>query len=254
MSCNASGSAQLSSTAPSVMRHIDAQLINVSLGLALPALFPLSFNSCLPGATNVTAGCNRCPECKQLKDFLANAESTEIRFVTAQKTRSHLELYISVAGISNFVTTETIKRGTPHTLLVAKRPEFAAQLTWNKAQGDATAFVRSVAEGQELKEIMRERYDDVLSALQGTKAFIYASDPAVIATSDMHAAAPPTSVNPSHEVPVLQDSESLHHTAPPSGSNGTSVHEQPGPSSVAAGTKRKHSNLPPNTVAVIDLT
>ena len=68
---------------------------------------------------------------------------------------------------------ETVKSSTPYTLLLTKSPEFVAQVSWGKAQADAEGLTTGVAEGEQLKAIMLDRHDDVLSARGGTKAFAF---------------------------------------------------------------------------------
>ncbi|TEB31952.1 hypothetical protein FA13DRAFT_1791245 [Coprinellus micaceus] len=131
---------------------------------------PKTPKTIIPVLPTRTAGCRACTECKQLSAFINNPKAS-IPFCASLATRKHVESEIVRAKISDIVTTETVKDGSPHTLLVTKRAEPLAQLRWREAKGKAEAFLRSVAAGEELKHLMAERYNDTAWAIQGRKVF-----------------------------------------------------------------------------------
>ncbi|TEB22351.1 hypothetical protein FA13DRAFT_1799012 [Coprinellus micaceus] len=131
---------------------------------------PKTPKTIIPVLPTRTAGCRACTECKQLSAFINNPKAS-IPFCASLATRKHVESEIVRAKISDIFTTETVKDGSPHTLLVTKRAEPLTQLRWREAKGKAEAFLRSVAAGEELKHLMAERYNDTAWAIQGRKVF-----------------------------------------------------------------------------------
>jgi hypothetical protein len=142
-------------------------VISVYLSRILAPSTPVSIPTSLPART---AGCKTCSHCHDLQAFLNNSNK-DIQFSAIQSVCTHLGHEILKAGISDIVTTDTIRRGSPHTLVVTKCPQILAQLRWKKCQGDAAGFVRSVAEDGELRRIMPDRYNEVVRAVQGTSTF-----------------------------------------------------------------------------------
>ncbi|KAJ3545889.1 hypothetical protein NMY22_g2261 [Coprinellus aureogranulatus] len=190
------------------------------------------------------AGCANCPHCAQLQAFLNNSNK-EVHFRDVQAVRTHVEKEISRARIGDVVTVDTIKTRTPYTLVVTKRQEYLSQLVWKTVQAEAAAFVRSIADSSVLKEIMQDRYDDVIMAVQGIKPF---TAPASLAIPSSVVVG--TNANANIGVSNLTTAEQSTSIAGPS----STVMPQAAPASnPIAGTKRKYER-PPNTIAVIDLT
>ena len=135
------------------------------------------------------------------------------------------------------VETEAVKqRGSLGTILiVTKRPEVVKQVVWRKAQVEAAAFVRGVAEDGELRKLMLERYEDVVRAVKGTKTFAFSGDLAI-----------------SSRVIVGLSYESRSVANSPENSGWLPRPTEP--SKALAGMKRKHHELPRNTIAIVDLT
>lgn len=196
-----------------------------------------------------SAGCNACSHCKELKAFLNDANK-EIRFCAVQAVRTHLEKEIARARIGDIVTTETIRGRSPYTLLVTKRPEILAQLTWKKTQADAAAFVRAVAEDSELKKIMPDRYHDVVRAVQGTKKFTSPASCIIAATA---VTTEPTATANAATQHIPDASLAIPPEASTAVAGPSTLTVPASSSNSTAGTKRRYQP-PPNTIAVIDLT
>jgi hypothetical protein len=194
-------------------------------------LGPKTPKTIIPVLPTRTAGCRACTECtkcKQLSAFLNNPKAS-IPFRASLATRKHVESEIVRAKISDIVTTETVKGGSPHTLLVTKRAEPLAQLRWREAKGKAEAFLRSVAAGEELKHLMAERYNDTAWAIQGRKVFPAPGSWTVAGVR----AGDPIGFFPGHPVPAPAAHATTSSSAPiASGSAPTNPN-------AFAGTKRK---------------
>lgn len=161
---------------------------------------------CSPG------GCNDCAPVERWVNDLNG--SKEYHFKAGQSRRSHLERLLSAH--SDLVTMRTVYSGNPHTLVVTKKVEMLERCTWKGRQRAAMEFLKLFGTDEELAGIVKERYGDVLKAIQGTQAF---------------------SVSSSAEKP---DGLAVQYT-------GSASREQ-------AGAKRKRRELPKNVVDVIDLT
>lgn len=79
----------------------------------------------------------------------------------------------SLSARRDYVTTNTEKYGSPHTLYVHKCDEVKAALQWGNKRQQAKAFVKCVCpDDLSLKEVMGGRYDDAVRALKGKKEFM----------------------------------------------------------------------------------
>ncbi|KAF9044406.1 hypothetical protein BJ165DRAFT_198051 [Panaeolus papilionaceus] len=204
--------------------------IELYLGRVLSATAPAA----LPSFPANPVACNQFNECKLLHAFVSNSESA-IQFKAVQNVRTHLERHLATENIGHILTYTTERRGTPYTLVVSKRPEMMASLKWREVHAAALAFLRSIGgTDAELKEVMQERYDDVVKALQGTKTFVMS------ASSKSSTAACSTAASSSAGA-----SSSTTTAVTPSTSTGAAQ---------VAGAKRKHRNPPTNVIDVIDLT
>ncbi|KAF6756359.1 hypothetical protein DFP72DRAFT_1168981 [Ephemerocybe angulata] len=127
----------------------------------------------IPSLPSKPIGCGQCADCTQLDKFLRDATSSSTCFKTTQPRRTHVEAQIRKERyLANYVTTETVKSGSPHSLFVRKRPEVMTALKWGDAKAAAQAFVKGVcADERSLRELMGARYDDVVKAIEGTKLF-----------------------------------------------------------------------------------
>ncbi|KAF6756350.1 hypothetical protein DFP72DRAFT_1044931 [Ephemerocybe angulata] len=159
-----------------------------------------------------------------------------------QARRTHLEREIAQARIPHLISTETVRnRGSPYTLVVSKRPEVMGGLNWKEAQTKAVAFIRSVADDKGLKELMPDRYEDVLRAVAGSKVFVVGA----MTVADPDGIAPTT--------PAAATAAS-GTTAPSASSSTVASAPAAGASAPVAGAKRKQRDPPKNTIAFIDLT
>ncbi|KAF5336431.1 hypothetical protein D9611_006625 [Ephemerocybe angulata] len=128
----------------------------------------------IPSLPSKPMGCGQCADCTQLDKFLRDTTSSSTCFKTTQPRRTHVEAQIrkEKAYLANYVTTETVKSGSPHSLFVRKRPEVMTALKWGDAKAAAQAFVKGVcADERALRELMGARYDDVVKAIEGAKPF-----------------------------------------------------------------------------------
>jgi hypothetical protein len=108
--------------------------------------------------------------------------------------------------------------GSPHTLVVSKKPEVLEQYTWRGRQKAALTFLQIFGGDKELAGIVKDRYGDVLKAVQGTQSFSMSAG--------------------------THSGSAVQQTGVASGEQGSTV----------AGAKRKHREPPKNVIDVIDLT
>ena len=151
-----------------------------------------------------------CPDCANVNRFLQSNAATET-FRAAQKRRSHMES--SLRGLPDDVTFTTITSGSPHGLQVTKTKETLTMGKWSGRVESARALLALVGTPEELVRIMGDRYQDIQSALAGTKPYPLKKPTPVVA--------------PVEGAPVASTSTTLATTS------GT----QTGP--VVAGVKRK---------------
>ncbi|RXW17214.1 hypothetical protein EST38_g8644 [Candolleomyces aberdarensis] len=115
-----------------------------------------------------------CEDCTRLEAWLNDLNAMdEFKLKAVAGRRQHLEMRISYEA-SDLLTKHTITTGSPHTLVVAKVKGAMARYTWSGRQAAAMAFLKAVEVGEKkewLKEVMGERYADVLKAVQGEQAF-----------------------------------------------------------------------------------
>lgn len=118
-------------------------------------------------------GCG-CQDCQPLDKFMVDPNASTVTFRLAQHRRQHLEVRISSA--TDLCTSQTIRSGSPHGLMVTKRPDVVLASSWNARQKNAKAFLASIGPDDVISRIMGPRYLDVTQALSGVKTF--ASGPA----------------------------------------------------------------------------
>ena len=116
-------------------------------------------------------GCG-CYECNHLDTFLLSNTVTA-QYPLRQDRRTHLERQALRA--LDLVTFHTVRSGSPHTLVVTKKPEVAAVLQWQTRQTEARAFLSSIGDANVIATIMGPRYGDVQKALDGTQEFVMKS-------------------------------------------------------------------------------
>jgi hypothetical protein len=128
--------------------------------------------------SSAEVGCGECRNCEELHDFVNGSNKQPFRVCDVKKIRSHIEWEISRARIGDIVSTTTIVDTRPYTLVVTKLPEIVARMEWSTTQSKARAYVESFGFSEEkLKAVMGDRYEDMLSALQGRQAFLMEDGP-----------------------------------------------------------------------------
>ncbi|PPR07883.1 hypothetical protein CVT24_005620 [Panaeolus cyanescens] len=177
-----------------------------------------------------------CAECNRLKTFLGDSNQT-LDIMAVQAVRTHVEKQIALARIGPIITLDTIRGRTPYTLRITKRNEVMAGFKWKEAQTEALKFVQVVGGNDEnLRQLMQERYDDMIKSFSGTKTFVVGQ----LTVGGAAVVAPSTSAAP---VPG------------PSGSSGVGGSAANTAVAPVAGGKRKQRPPPPtNIIDVIDLT
>ncbi|KAF6756352.1 hypothetical protein DFP72DRAFT_284169 [Ephemerocybe angulata] len=125
-----------------------------------------------------------CEECVQMQAFLLGT-AQEIKFTVALARRKHVEAYLRWGGptLAQLVETQTVKAekaGKAHTLVVKRKERPSGLSVVPTAVGPAVrvpvgvrAFVESVC-GEEgvLREVMGDRYRDVVDVLEGRRVFL----------------------------------------------------------------------------------
>ncbi|RXW12377.1 hypothetical protein EST38_g13476 [Candolleomyces aberdarensis] len=177
----------------------------------------LGSSKALPKLNRVVKCSATCKDCVLLERWVNDLNSSrEYNFKAGQDRRSHLERCLRPH--SDLLMTRTTYSGNPHTLVVSKRLEVLEQYTWKGRQNDAVTFLEACGTDEELAGIVKDRYGDVLKAVQGTQSFS-------------------TSVGTSSGSVVQQTGMAVG-----------------GQASTVAGAKRKHREPPKNVIDVIDLT
>ncbi|KAJ2928449.1 hypothetical protein H1R20_g8653, partial [Candolleomyces eurysporus] len=134
----------------------------------------LGSKSTLPKQLNQAVKCGpHCSDCTQFETWVNDVNAVnDYHLKAAQGRRKHIESRIR-AMVLDCLATNTLAIGSPHTLVVSKKKEVWAKYTWSGRQTSAVVFLKAVASSgeAELKELMGERYTDVLKALQGAQMF-----------------------------------------------------------------------------------
>ena len=155
--------------------HID--LCSSPFGDFMRILIGLHLNAILGPKPRMSAvkirkvGCG-CYECNQLDAFLLS-NTVKAQYPLRQDRRMHLERQALRAP--DLVTFHTVRSGSPHTLVVTKKPEVAAVLQWQTRQMEARTFLSSIGDANVIATIMGPRYEDVQKALDGTQEFVMKS-------------------------------------------------------------------------------
>lgn len=111
-------------------------------------------------------GCG-CVDCQELDRFITGKEPRHtFRFV--QKRRTHLEKQMNKAR--DLVTHETIRHGSPHSLVATKTPAAAAASAWDYRLQVINDILSAIG-ANDVQKIMGNRYVDVVKAVKGEAAF-----------------------------------------------------------------------------------
>ncbi|TFK65122.1 hypothetical protein BDN72DRAFT_824875 [Pluteus cervinus] len=132
-------------------------------------------------------GCG-CHDCRALDAFLLSSES-QYRFSRAQNMRTHLESRLRQAP--DLVTFSTIRSGSPHTLLIQKKPEVIAACTWAGRQSAAREFLGNFGDEKAIRQLMGNYYANAAKAVSGEQPFAWSSNYLV----QVRAAATPQAAN-----------------------------------------------------------
>lgn len=181
-------------------------------------------------------GCG-CAPCVDLDRFMSSA-AAEHSFRYNQTLRHHLENRLRSSSALELVTYKTIRAGSPHGFVVAKKPEVVAAMQWSYRHEQAKVFLSSIGDDTVISKLMDLRYPDVVKSLEGNQQYV------VVATDYSTRPQPPTPLNAAN-TPQASISTSRTEIPPP-------VALVP-PNSMA--NKRKRTG-PPQAVLgpVIDLT
>jgi hypothetical protein len=98
-----------------------ADLLQLLIGSYLRDV--LGARSCNVNPAIRTIGCG-CADCNQVNAFLASSSASQQMFRYPQARRTHVERHLS--AVSDLVTFQTVRRGSPHGISVTKRPEIVA--------------------------------------------------------------------------------------------------------------------------------
>ncbi|RXW19976.1 hypothetical protein EST38_g5881 [Candolleomyces aberdarensis] len=132
----------------------------------------LGSKSTVPRLRRRDVGCG-CADCQDLDTFLNNPSSSTWSLQAMQRGREHIELMIRRSKLDlDFITFATSSNTNPETLTVEKRPDVLREYTWEARQAAAMTFLNSVGGmNKEVKQIMGEKWEDLVGAVKGAKAF-----------------------------------------------------------------------------------
>ncbi|KIM42422.1 hypothetical protein M413DRAFT_27183 [Hebeloma cylindrosporum] len=209
-------------------------------------------------------GCG-CMDCRPLDNFMLDSTTNSVTFRLVQNRRQHLETRLLSAR--DLCTFQTIRSGSPHGLMVTKRPEVVLAVSWNARQKNAKAFLASIGTDDIISRIMGPRYPDVIQALSGVRAFASGiATPAVQGATRSSQVAPGTHAAPAPRATVSAAATTIppktgttaNSRFPQAAASSSSTSNNAGqtlpaaPSRPMAGKKRKSS--PIILGPVIDLT
>ena len=111
-------------------------------------------------------GCG-CGDCQELDRFIAGKESQHT-FRLVQKRRSHLENQMNQAR--DLVTHETMRSGSPHSLVATKTPAAVTASAWDCRIQVINGMFSAIG-AKNVEKIMGNRFVDVCKAVKGEVAF-----------------------------------------------------------------------------------
>lgn len=125
----------------------------------------------IPHASIRKIGCGitACRDCTELDEFMQSVEASHV-FQYELRRRKHLESRLAAAP--DLAVHRTIKRGSPHSLEVTKNKEIVEWSAWMERQKVAKSFLVSFGGDKALKDIMGDRFEDVVKALSGEKEYV----------------------------------------------------------------------------------
>ncbi|KAJ6510824.1 hypothetical protein C8R45DRAFT_1068742 [Mycena sanguinolenta] len=122
----------------------------------------------VPAAQRQAVGCQGCTECRELRVFFASDAPT-IRFSRVQGIRTHLERELQKTR-SWGVKWETIRSGSPHTLLVTKPPSMTAVGLWTANSKAGKALLQNLGDAATQARILGASYPTVSARIHGEVA------------------------------------------------------------------------------------
>lgn len=127
--------------------------------------------SSIPQISIRKLGCRStgCSDCIELDKFIQSAEASHV-FRAAEPRRKHLESRMAAAH--DLVVYKTIRSGSPYSLEVTKHKEVVEWSAWVGRQKAAKDFLASFGGEKALKDIMGDRFEDVMKALSGEEYVI----------------------------------------------------------------------------------
>ncbi|KAF4607220.1 hypothetical protein EYR38_001280 [Pleurotus pulmonarius] len=180
-------------------------------------------------------GCSTaCSDCVALDQFLLSSLEKQ-GFTWVQRRRTHLEQRLRLG--TDIVTFDTIRTGSPHTLMVKKLPGMTTATQWVLHEKQARQLVAAIG-NDVFKVIMGPKYGDVVNAIMGTQPY---PAPSITVEQLRAAAGASYATTPQIAAPALASTSANPTLLPASGS--TRI----------AGNKRKSEPLI-TLGPVIDLT
>ncbi|KAF7340841.1 hypothetical protein MSAN_02113500 [Mycena sanguinolenta] len=122
----------------------------------------------VPAAQRQAAGCQGCAECRELRAFFVSDAPT-IRFSRVQGIRTHLERELQKIRYWG-VKWETIRSGSPHTLLVTKPPSMTAVGLWTANSKAGKALLQDLGDVATQARILGPAYPTVYARIHGEVA------------------------------------------------------------------------------------
>ncbi|TFK65137.1 hypothetical protein BDN72DRAFT_846005 [Pluteus cervinus] len=115
-----------------------------------------------------------CRDCNALESFMKSSQRT-YRLFAGLKRRAHIERQIQKNG-ANALSFETQKKqgskdDDPHDLVVTKKEGYGQISQWDDRQEQARKLLKLFGDSDVVAKVMGDREDDVLRALDGTRAF-----------------------------------------------------------------------------------
>ncbi|THV08331.1 hypothetical protein K435DRAFT_847203 [Dendrothele bispora CBS 962.96] len=126
-----------------------------------------------------TIGCG-CENCKKVNGFLRGSGSTvptypglsmggdTMSLSINKKPREHLCKQLD--GVKDLVSYEVSSYGRPQPIMIKKSATLAAKAQWKTKQERARGFLKNIGSGEVVKNVMGSKFEDMLRALDGSKA------------------------------------------------------------------------------------
>jgi hypothetical protein len=119
-------------------------------------------------------GCG-CVPCAHLDRFMTSM-TAEYIFRYNQTQRQHLENRLNSSAGRELVTYKTIRSGSPHGLVVTKKPEVVAAMQWSQRRDQAKIFLSNLGDDVVISKLMGPRYPDVVKSLEGVQQYVVAAN------------------------------------------------------------------------------